>query len=532
MKRWPVVLGVVLLCLGLQARAENIRALLIGVSQYQELDGLRYADADVKGFQQVLTEFAGYRNADVTMILNQEATRERIMKEISNVVRASKRERLDHFILMFAGHGMPSRLEAGRVGNAQAMESNIFLAPTDASIMPSAFFSTRSEVRNDTFIDRAWLARQLAEIEAKAVVIILDSCYSGTTEFGELFFENLGYSIRSFDYSGPQRGVKAGVGSTQRNLSINQTSGAGGERRIAYFASSREDQPSAEYDELKHGALSYSIFENIQRARAATYDTESKNITVSDMYSNIAAVFKETKVNGRALGDVHQPLLLPIPNYEGVKEMEFLSVRGIKRKEIPVAVPVPVPAPIPGPVAANPVPVPVPVPAPVRIPDGTLELRTDPPGLQIYVDGTRRPETTPARVELQEGKQFIEIYMPMTGYRHTFTVDMVPGRNLTQTLSMRGNMQVAAYYLVNGQKQAGPQVEVFINGQPFGRSGSRIDNLIAGTHTLEVRFEGVTKQRRVEIRPDSPLLVNYSIIRQQAAAPARPRDNGASRVVF
>jgi hypothetical protein len=504
MKRWPVLLGVVCLCLGMHAQAGGTRALLIGVSQYQELDGLRYADADVKAFSQVLTDFAGYRNADVTVILNQEATRDRIMKEISNVVRQSKRERLDHFILMFAGHGMPSRLEAGRVGNANAMESNIFLAPTDASIMPSAFFTTRTEVRNDTFIDRAWLARQLAEIDAKAVVIILDSCYSGTTEFGELFFENLGYSIRSFEYSGPQRGLPpGGIAMTQRNLTIRQSSDTGGgERRIAYFASSREDQPSAEYDELKHGALSYSIFENIQRARAETFESDRKSLTVSDMYANIAAVFKETKVNGRALGDVHQPVLLPIPNYEGVKEMEFLTVRGIKRKEIVIQT-------------------------------GTLELRTDPQGVQIYVDGQRQAQPTPTTLTLQEGKHLVELFMPLTGYRQTFTVDIVPGRTMTQTVPMRGNMQVMAYYLVNGQKVAGPQVDVFVNGQSFGHSGSRIENLLAGTHTLEVRFEGVTKQRRVEIRPDSPLLVNYSIIRQQAAAPPpRPAGRGAANVVF
>jgi len=503
MKGWPVFLGALLLCAGLHAQAGGTRALLIGVSQYQELDGLRYADADVQAFAQVLTGFAGYRNADVTVVVNQQATRERIMKEISDVVRASKRERLDHFMLMFAGHGMPSRLEAGKVGNAAAMESNIFLAPTDASIMPSAFFTTRNEVRNDTFIDRAWLARQLAEIEAKAVVIILDSCYSGTTEFGELFFENLGYSIRSFDYVGPQRGIKAGVGTVQRNLSIRQSSDVGGERRIAYFASSREDQPSAEYDELKHGALSYSIFENIQRARAETYESERKSLTVSDMYANIAAVFKETKVNGRALGDVHQPLLLPIPNYEGVKEMEFLTVTGIKRKE-------------------------------VVIQTGTLELRTDPQGVQIYVDGVPQPQSTPATLTLQQGRHLVELFMPLTGYRQTFTVDIAPGSRMTQTVSMRGNMRVMAYYLINGQKVAGPQVEVYVNGQAFGRSGSSIDNLLAGTHTLEVRFEGVTKQRRVEIRPDSPLLVNYSIIRQQAAAPPppKPAGRGAANVVF
>jgi uncharacterized caspase-like protein len=499
MKRWTVFVGLLCLCAGLPAQAGGTRALLIGISQYAELEGLRYADADVKAFYEILTEFAGYRSADVTMLRNTEATKQRIMAEITRVVQQSKREPLDHFIMMFAGHGMPSRMEAGRAGAVSAADTNIFLAPSDASTASSSFFSTGKEIGNETFINRAWLAKQLSEIDAKAVVIILDSCYSGTEAFGEVFFENLGYSVRSFDYSGPTRGVRDVQRS--RNLDI-RTASAGGDRRIAFLASSREDQPSAEYDELKHGALSYTIFENIRRARQDTFDTDKKNLTVSDMYSNIQALFHETKVNGRSLDEFHQPVLLPIPNFDGVKEMQFLSVRGVKRKEIVVQT-------------------------------GTLELRTDPPGLQVYVDGMRQEQTTNAVLTLQEGKHLIELYMPLTGYRNSFTVDIVPGRSLVQTISMKGNIQVAAYYLVNGQKTSGPQIEVYINGQSFGRSGSRIDNLLAGTHTLEVRFEGVSKQRRVEIRPDSPLLVNYSIIRQPAPVQQqRPAGRGAANVVF
>jgi hypothetical protein len=483
MKFRSVLLGLLLLgLLPLEAAALNNRALLIGISQYAELEGLKYADADVKTFSQILTEFGGYRRSDVAVVLNTEATKARIVDEINKAVRASKREPLDHFILMFAGHGMPATIEGGRTGKVGAVDTNIFLAPSDASTAASAFFSTRTEVRNDTFIDRAWLARQLAEIDAKAIVIILDSCYSGTEAFGELFFENLGYSIRSFEYSGPQRGVRDVQ--KMRNLEIReQVSTAGGQKRIAYFASSREDQPSAEYDELRHGALSYCLFEEIRRAREEVYENETRNLSVDTVYSNITALFRETKVKGRSLDEFHQPVLLPIPSYAGVKDMPFVSVTGTKRKEIQT---------------------------------GILEVRTDPPGLQIYVDGLRRPELTNALLQLQEGKHLIELFMPSTGYRNSFTVDISPTRPLTETIVVRGVLQVASFWLQNGAKSAGPSLEVYLDGQPFGRSGSRVDNIVAGSHTLEVRFEKVSKSRRIEIRPDSPLTVNYSVIRTPA----------------
>ena len=96
------LLGLLLLaCVPLQAAALNNRALLIGVSQYAELEGLKYADADVKTFSQILTEFGGYRRQDVTVLLNTQATKRRIMDEIGKVVRESKRQPLDHFIFMF-----------------------------------------------------------------------------------------------------------------------------------------------------------------------------------------------------------------------------------------------------------------------------------------------------------------------------------------------------------------------------------------------------------------------------------------------
>lgn len=498
MKLVRVLLGLALLGLvPLDADALNNRALLIGISQYAELEGLKYADADVKTFSQVLTEFGGYERSQVTVVLNTEATKQRIMGEISRVVRESKKQPLDHFILMFAGHGMPGQIEAGRSGAAGAVETNIFLAPSDASTAQSSFFSTGKEIGNETFINRAWLAKQLSEIEAKSIVIILDSCYSGTEAFGELFFENLGYSIRSFDYSGPQRGV-ASV-KQNRNLEIREssaTSPAGVQKRIAYFASSREDQPSAEYDELRHGALSYCLFENIRRARQEVYESERRDLSVDSVYSNITALFRETKVKGRSLDEFHQPVLLPIPSYAGVKDMPFLSVTGNKRKEIRT---------------------------------GLLEIRTDPPGLQIYVDGIRERDLTNATLSLQEGKHLIELYMPGTGYRNSFTVDVVPFRTVTETIVVRGSLQVASFWLQNGVKSPGPALQLFLNGQPL--SGTRADNLVAGSHTLMVRFQNASKSRRIEIRPDSPLTVNYSIIRQAASRQA-PRDRGAGNVTF
>jgi Caspase domain len=473
--------------------AQN-RALLIGISQYTELNSLRYADADVLAFSQLLTDFGGYNKSDVDMLLNQQATKAQIVAAVNKIITESQKKPIDQFVLMFAGHGVP-----GQLNNKN---TSIFLAPSDASTNANNFYSTGDEVVNETFISKAWLARQLSAINAKSILIILDSCYSGTRDFGKLFLENEGYSVESFGTEGAHNGVAV----VQRNLAVSRNRGIsqGGNAvasQVAYFASSRDDQPSAEYDELQHGALSYSIFQYIRSVQRNVYTDERKDLTVDDVYSNVTKLFHEVKVEGKTLDQVNQPILMAVPDFAAIKNMDFISVQGVrKREEIKPVEP------------------------------GFLEINTEPENAEISVDGVKRPELTNARLSLPEGKHVIELFLPNTSYRYSFTADIVPSQTVKEDFNMRGTLEVASFWLKDGNKTPGPPLDVYIDGSDVGRSDLRLDNLLAGAHVLEVHYQNLSKQRRIEIRPDSPLRVNYSIIRE--AAPAKKPDNGVGNVVF
>jgi uncharacterized caspase-like protein len=490
MGRCFLLIALLLSCL--EATAAN-RALLIGISQYSELDGLRYADADVKTFSQILVDFGGYPRSDVTVVLNTEATKQRITMEIERIVRESKAAPLDHFIFMFAGHGMPSHMEVGRPGGSATQRTNIFLAPFDASTAPGAFYSDGGEIINETFVSRAWLAKQLAEIEAKSIIVIVDSCYSGTGAFGDLFFENLGYTIRSLDYGTRPLGVKE-YRRTPKPEHREAPIGKGVQQRIAYLASSREDQRSVEYEELGHGALSYCLFEAIRRARESLHGDQTRELSVDSLYSSITALFQETKVKGRALRESHQPVLLSIPSYAEIRDMPILSLHsgGNERRR--------------GRLERK----------------GELQLNTDPAGFEVYVDGVGQDQSTPAKLSLAEGKHLIELYTAATGYRYTFMVDISAGLPVTEELFLLGRLRVASFWLDGAEKTAGPVLDLYLDGQPLGKSDQRFDNLIAGTHTLEVRHADYSRKRRIEIRPDSPLVLNYSIVREGGPMPRRP----------
>jgi hypothetical protein len=130
---------------------------------------------------------------------------------------------------------------------------------------------------------------------------------------------------------------------------------------------------------------------------------------------------------------------------------------------------------------------------------------------------------------LAEGKHHVELFVPQTAYRTSFTARIRSAEALTQQVPMHGMLEVESFWLEEGRRTPGPPLEVLLDGMPVGKSSLRLAGLLAGTHVLEVRYEGASKQRPIEIRPGSPLRVNYSVIRE--AAPKKD-DKGVGNVVF
>jgi hypothetical protein len=481
----------VLLLAAASARAGGNRAVLIGISQYSdpEMNDLAYADEDVKTFGSILRDFADYKESDTTLLLNEKATKENITSAIVNLVKESKKNPLDHFILMYAGHGLPSTIESSK--------TNAFLAPHDAYL--NQFFPEGAGglVGNETFINKAWLVKQLSSMNAKNIIIILDSCYSGAKDFGELYADNLGFTTEFTTGGGDKR-----------DIVVVHKKGANPEldRRIAFLASSRENQPSAEYSELRHGALSYTIFHYLDQVRDDTTAGTSQPVTVADMFGGITHLFDTVEVKGAPLSRVHQPVLVPIPDYDDVKDMSFVSMRGVKPAALAQAV-----------ASAAP-------PAPRT---GSVFVDTGDDACDVRFDGdqTRRPSNVP--VDLPEGRHLVSVYLPGTNYNTTMTVDVKAGESQKLSMPLRGRLTVESYTGRFGVRA--PDLDVYLDDRSVGRTSLRLKNLLAGTHILTVVTQGVRKTRQVEIRPDSPLTVRYKIVMQSAP---RRQEDGTDSVTF
>jgi len=175
--------------------------------------------------------------------------------------------------------------------------------------------------------------------------------------------------------------------------------------------------------------------------------------------------------------------------------MRFVSIQGVKKREVRT---------------------------------GILEITTDPEGAEVSVDGVRKGVLTNCRLELTEGKHHIALFLPNTNYGDSFTVDIHHLQPVIKHISMRGTLMVESFWQREGKRTAGPKLEVYLDDKYIGTTGLKLDNLVAGTHLLRVSYRDVTKKRNIEIRPLSPLLVNYTVVQK----PAPKKRNGVGDVVY
>jgi len=459
------------------ASAGENRALLIGISQYSDLDNLTYADKDIDEMKLLLIDSAGYQLSDVTVLLNSRATKKNISKAFDKLVQLSKKKYLNHVIIMFSGHGMPNQV-IGR-------KTSIFLAPYDASLANHDFYSSEGLLVNETFIERSWLARKIALIDSETVVLLIDSCYSGIMDFGKRFADNLGFNV---DYSISEGSTKAII-ITQK---INKR--GSGPRKVAFLAASSEEKQSVELDQLKHGALSYCLLNSLGSVRMNTFESEIEEISVGNIFQNIKIMFNTVSVDGRKLRDFHQPVLLPIPDLNIVLPMKFVSIKGTRKREKPEE--------------------------PIK--KGIIYIYTKPQGALVQIDGKLTDKTTNCKIELPTGKYHITLIRSQTDYRHSFMAKVNQDQPIRKKISLQGDLKVVSFWEEGKRLKRAHGLEIFLDGKYKGKGKLVINNLPAGTHHLKVKYKEEIKERKIEIRPDSPLTVRYILVRKHSGRTNSP----------
>jgi hypothetical protein len=143
----------------------DYHALVIGNNAYKHLPGLKTAVGDAEALAEALRQAYGFK---VALLID--ATRGDIIDALDSDVE-TLRER-DNLLIYYAGHGWLNE-DAGRG----------YWLPVDAK-----------KTRRSQWISNATITDTLKTLQAKHVMVVADSCYSGTLTRGA------GASLRTADY--------------------------------------------------------------------------------------------------------------------------------------------------------------------------------------------------------------------------------------------------------------------------------------------------------------------------------------------
>jgi hypothetical protein len=239
-------------------KQEKVYAVVIGIDKYKNLPPLKYAANDAREFYRHLTEVNQVPKDRVWLLLDEEATLEKLRRTLGTLLRRSAGKE-DTVIIFLAGHGATESDSSSPDGDG--LEK--YILPINAD--PMDLYSSA--------IPMSEVARIFQRISSERLVFIGDTCYSGA--------------------SGGRTILAGGTRTTVSNAFLERLSQ--GKGRVILTASD-SNELSVEKDELKHGVFTYYLLEGL-RGKA---DVDGDGvITVDEVYRYVSAKVPEATGQGQ-----------------------------------------------------------------------------------------------------------------------------------------------------------------------------------------------------------------------------------------
>ena len=163
-KLLPILLFAYGLALTTEDIYDNSYALIIGIDKYQNVKPLNYAVKDAESIQDILVNTFDFPEDNVTLLKNEEATKQNILKSFSEITK--KAEDSDRVLIFFAGHGetmdLPEGGEKGYLIPVEGDSEDLYLTGLPME-----------ELRQIALISRA-----------KHMLYLVDACYGGIAAVG------------------------------------------------------------------------------------------------------------------------------------------------------------------------------------------------------------------------------------------------------------------------------------------------------------------------------------------------------------
>ena len=133
-------------------------ALVIGINDYQYWPRLQTAEKDARVMRDVLVAKYGFQDAHVTLRLNEDASRRQIIRDLRRI--ATSMEDNDNLLIYYAGHGQ-----------LDEFTGDGYWIPAEGEMKDPGTWLANSFIKSLLSSER---------LLAKNVIIIADSCYSGS----------------------------------------------------------------------------------------------------------------------------------------------------------------------------------------------------------------------------------------------------------------------------------------------------------------------------------------------------------------
>ena len=226
----------------------EVWAAVIGISKYQRVEGLRYADRDAEAFYDYLVNDNNIPKDHVILLMNEDATLQKI-KDVLGVDIKQRARKEDTVIIYYAGHGAP---EPDR-NSPDDDKLEKYLLPYDAD--PKRLYSTALPMEE--------ISKIFSRLSAERIVLLQDTCYSGSSGGG-------GRTVQTSM-------TRASVSDAYLDRLTK------GEGRVIITAS-EANEVSIERDDLRHGVFTYYLLEALSKG-----DTDGDGIiTVGEAYRYVS----------------------------------------------------------------------------------------------------------------------------------------------------------------------------------------------------------------------------------------------------
>jgi hypothetical protein len=246
---------------------KNRYALVVGIGKFKyPINPLQYAATDAQNFYNYLTDprKGGFLRSNVTLLLNEHATRDRIQEALNRIRNVAERD--DLVVVYFSSHGAPPDKGAA---------TNIVTYDTNPSPPPNIWWTSLNEKALKEFIDG---------LRALRLVMILDTCYSNGAYkdlpgFLPAGGKSLGVTSKTEGYGISPEYAKRLIGAKDLVI-VDETTKTNTDNKSPEFMSddgwgkvlisaSSENEQSFESEKLKQSIFTYYFIDGLNKNKGS-----------------------------------------------------------------------------------------------------------------------------------------------------------------------------------------------------------------------------------------------------------------------